>query len=65
LNQSGFLWEDYRKIFSLIEKDDLPFDAITRGLIELDMNDFEEGKTYYLISSAWFERWSYYYQGAT
>ena len=29
----------------------------------MDINDFEIGHEYFILSSAWFERWAYYYQG--
>lgn len=56
--------QDYQKMFALINRDDMPFEAIGRGLIEMDLNDFEIGAEYYLISAAWFERWSFYYLGS-
>lgn len=30
----------------------------------MDVSDFVVGEEYYILSSSWFERWSYYYQGA-
>lgn len=29
----------------------------------MEINDFQIGTEYYVLSSSWFERWSYYYQG--
>lgn len=29
----------------------------------MEINDFEIGQEYFILSSSWFERWAYYYQG--
>ena len=63
--ESGFHWEDSRRKFLLIDKDDIPFEAISRALIDMDVSDFVVGEEYYILSTTWFERWSYYYQGAS
>lgn len=65
LTEAGFLWEEYRKNFLLIEKEDIPFEAISRGLVDMDISDLTVGMEYYIISTEWFERWSYYFQGVT
>ena len=65
LKESGFLWKDYRSKFNLIEKDDIPFEAINRELVENEISDLEVERSYYVISSAWFEKWSFFYQGQT
>ena len=63
LNSSGFFWDDYRKRFSLINRKDMPFETISKELLDLELSDLDLGEKYYVVSSSWFERWSFYYQG--
>lgn len=41
----------------------MPFETISRELIDCEILDYEIGSEYYVLSNSWYERWSYYYQG--
>jgi hypothetical protein len=43
-------------------EEDVPFKQINEELANCDFNDFVPNDEYYLLSNAWFYRWSFYYQ---
>lgn len=57
LRETGFDDEKFAKRFSLLEKTDMPFELISRALMNMGIDDFEIGKEYYVLSNKWFERW--------
>ena len=59
---SDFNVDYYQKRLVITTEDDVPFQLINREIQDCDFNDLVAGREYYLLSNAWYNRWSFYYQ---
>lgn len=57
LISSKFKVEKYQEQLVVTTEEDVPFKLINQELHNCDLNDFEPGKHYYLLSNSWFYRW--------
>lgn len=57
LTSSRFKLPEYQSCLAITSESDVPFEAISKELLDCDFNDLQAGKEYYLLSNAWYSRW--------